>query len=281
MLLRGARLHADIASVIPEEVTRRSPTQLSVFTIQDGRWLSVRYLSMHWRLGRSLLDAVVPDPAAHPDVHTWYRATSTDLMRLRSHVEGEIHLARAQQIFPRDALVHFYRGVIHERYSSALLQAGSASLDESKPGSSSIGNMQAELTKAERFFRDALLYDPDHADARLRHGRVLGDLGRHDAAVGELRRVVESGATGAVLYLAHLFLARNHEALGKYAQARSELERAAALYPHAQTPRLALSQIERRTGNRAAAQHQLQLIARLPVDQRQREDPWWAYYDIR
>jgi tetratricopeptide (TPR) repeat protein len=171
--------------------------------------------------------------------------------------------------------------VVHERYSSALLQAGSASLDESRRGNASIGTMQAELTKAERFFRDALLYDPPHTDARLRHGRVLSELGRHDEAVGQLRRVVESETTGAVLYLAHLFLGRSYEALRKYDEARSSLDRAAALYPNAQTPRLALSHIERRTGNRAAAQRQLHMLARLPIDERQREDPWWGYYDIR
>jgi tetratricopeptide (TPR) repeat protein len=281
LLLRGAALHADIARLIPEEVTRRSSTQLSVFTVQDGRWLSVRYLSMHWQLGRSLLDAVVPEPAAHPGVRAWYRDTSTDLMRMRSHVEAEAHLARAQQIFPKDELVLFLRGVVHERYSSSLLQAGSASLEESRRGAAAIGNVQSELTKAERFFRDALAVDPDHIDARLRHGHVLSHLGRHHESIAELRRVVDSGPTGAVLYLAHLFLGRGYESLGEFAQARSELEQAAALYPHAQTPRLALSQIERRTGNRAAAQHQLQLLAKLPIDQRLREDPWWGYYDIR
>jgi hypothetical protein len=281
LLLRGAALHADIARLIPEEVTRRSPTQLSVFTVQDGRWHGVRYLSMHWQLGRSLLDVVVPEPAAHPGVRTWYRETSTDLIRIRSHVEAEVHLARAQQIFPKDALVLYLRGVVHERYSSSLLQAGSASLDESKRGIAAIGNMHAELTKAERFLRDALLFDADHTETRLRHGRVLSELGRHDESVADLRRVVESGATGAALYLAHLFLGRSYESLGNYEQARSELERAAVLYPNAQTPRLALSHLERRTGNRAAAQHQLQLIAKLPIDERQRRDPWWDYYDIR
>jgi len=110
---------------------------------------------------------------------------------------------------------------------------------------------------------------------------VLGDLGQHEQAVAELRRAVQNGAADQLLYFAHLFLARNHEALGNYDEARAELERAAALFPQAQTPRLALSHIARRTGNRAAAQRELQLLATMPAGERQREDPWWNYYDLR
>ena len=281
LLLRGATLHADIARLIPDEPTRRSERQQSVYTIKDGRWQGVRYLSMHWQLGRSLLDGVLPAPAAHPAVRTWYRDTSIDLLRLRSLVEATSHLIRALQFFPKDGVLLFCRGALHEWHSSALMQAGSESLTEANRGTSPFATRQMELTRAERFFRDALVDRPGHIETRLRHAHVLGDLGRHEEAVSELRRVIEEGATGAFLYLAHLFLGRDYEALGQYHRARSELERAAALYPNAQTPRLALSHLERRAGNRAAAQQQLQLLAQLPTAERQREDPWWGYYDIR
>ncbi len=138
-----------------------------------------------------------------------------------------------------------------------------------------------ELGRAERLFRDALVEQPDHLEARLRHGRVLGDLGQHDQAISELRRAVADGAAGRLLYYAHLFLAKNHEALGAYADARRELERAATLYPRAQTPTLALSRIWLRTGSRVDAQRELLRLAALPEDEREREDPWWDYYDLR
>lgn len=281
MLLRGAALHADIGRLIPEESTRRSPSQQSVYTIKDGRWQSLTYLSMHWQLGRSLLDGIVPRPSAHAGVRTWYRETSRDLIRLRSIVEAQRHLTRALQIFPRDGVLLFYSGVVHERYSSSLIQAGSESLTEANRGVSAMGTPRAELNRAERLYREALVEVPDHVEARLRHGRVLGDLGQHDAAVAELRRAVENGAADAMLYLARLFLARNYEELGDYDSARAELERAAALFPRAQTPRLALSHIARRAGNRAAAQRELARLAALPEDERQRDDPWWNYYDLR
>jgi len=83
------------------------------------------------------------------------------------------------------------------------------------------------------------------------------------------------------LYLAELFLGRAEETRGNDAAARAAFERASALYPKAQSPRLALSQIARRAGNRAAAQRELHALAELPNDQNQREDPWWLYYDVR
>jgi hypothetical protein len=71
------------------------------------------------------------------------------------------------------------------------------------------------------------------------------------------------------------------EARGDHAASRAAFLGASALYPNAQSPRLALSQIARRTGDRAAAQRELQFIAALPDDERRREDPWWLYYDVR
>jgi tetratricopeptide (TPR) repeat protein len=283
MLLRGAGLHADIAQLIPDEVVQRSPRQLKMYTVADGRWESVRYASMHWMLGRSLLEAITPSAAAHPEVLAWYRETSGDLLRLRSHAEAVPHLARARQLFPADTEVLFYSGFLHERFASSLLQAGAESLLEANREGASVSSRRSELTRAERFFRSALVNDPQHLETRVRRGNVLGGLGQHDAAVLELRRAIEDGASARaeLRYLAHLLLGRESEAVGDYAAARAELARAAELYPNAQTPRLALSYIARRTGNRAAAQGELQALAKLPRHETRRPDPWWTYFDLR
>ena len=71
------------------------------------------------------------------------------------------------------------------------------------------------------------------------------------------------------------------QARQKGADAVPHFERAAALYPRAQSPLLALSQLSRRAGDRPAAQRELRILAELPEDERQREDPWWNYYDVR
>jgi tetratricopeptide (TPR) repeat protein len=281
ILLRGAALHADIGRLIPEDTVRRSPSQKTAYIVRDGRWLGIRYTSIHWQLARSLLDSVSPEPAALPEVRLWYEQTSAELLRLRQFAVAVEHYMRARQIFPLDADILFASGVLHERFGSAALQAAAESVVDSNRASADVSTARGELTKAERFLRDSLAQRPDHLEARIRHARILDDLGRHDEASEELRRVIGDGAGGQMLYFAQLFLGRAEEALGHHEAARTAFERASGLYPNAQSPRLALSQLSRRTGNRAAAQRELQIIAKLPSDERKREDPWWTYYDVR
>ncbi len=281
ILLRGAALHADIARMIPEDPVRRSTTQKTAYIVSDGRWLGVRYISMHWQLGRSLLDGVTPEPAAHPGVRAWYLETSADLLQLRQFAAALEHYTRARQIFPSDPEILFASGVLHERFGSTALQAAAVSVAESNRTTAAVSSARGEIGRAERFYRDSLVHRPDHVEARLRHGRVLDELGRHAEASDELRRAIAGGASGHLLYLAELFLGRAEETLGHDEAARAAFERASALYPNAQSPRLALSQIARRAGDRAAAQRQLQALAKLPDDEHRREDPWWLYYDVR
>ena len=281
LLLRGAALHADIARLIPTEITRRSPRQLSVYTVVDGRWQSVRYITMHWRLGRQALDSIQPSPAGNPEVLSWYRQTSHDLMDLLSNAEAIVHLARARQIFPTDSSFLFFSGLVHERFSSPMLQAGAESLVDDGRGETTVGSVKAELGRAERFFRDALTHDPRHLEARVRYGHTLGRLGRHAEAAVQLRKAIADGAAGDLEYLAQLILGREEEAIGNLDTARTAYERAAGLRPNAQTPRLALSFLARRTGNRAAAQRELQTLAGLPDAEARRDDPWWKYFSLR
>jgi tetratricopeptide (TPR) repeat protein len=281
ILLRGAALHADIARLIPDDTIRRSTKQRAAYIVRDGRWLGVRYISIHWQLGRALLDSVTPDPASHPGVHAWYLATSDDLERLRQFSAAIDHLARARQLFPSDPGILFASGVLHERFASTALQAAAVSVMESNRESAAMSSARVELSRAERFYRDALMHQPGHVAARIRHGHVLSELGRQEEAAGELRRAIANGASGELLYLAELFLGRMEDARGNHEAASAAFERALTLYPNAQSPRLALSQNARRVGDRASAQHHVQAIAKLPDDERRREDPWWRYYDVR
>jgi len=281
LLLRGAGLHADIARLIPDGIVRQSPKQQRIFIVTDGRDQGTRFISIHWDLGRSLLDAIAPEPAVHPGARLWYEETSIDLLRLRSLAEAAVHLPRARQIFPSDPVLLFASGVLHERFSSPSLQAAAESVVAGHRGATSLNSARAELGRAERFFRAALAVQPDHVEAQVRHGHVLGSLGRHAQAAEVLRAAIKAGVTGELLYFAELFLGSQEEALGHNAQARARFEQAASLYPRAQSPRIALSQLLRRTGDRSGAQRELRVLAELPEDERQREDPWWNYYDVR
>ena len=212
---------------------------------------------------------------------TWYLETSADLLRMRQFAAAVEHYARARQLFPSDPEILFCSGVLHERFASTALQAAAESVTESNRTSATVGSARGELVRAERFFRDALVLaagpcrGAGAARARARRpGAPRRGVGR--AAPRDCGR-----RERWLLYLAQLFLGRAEEALGHDAAARAAFERASALYPNAQSPRLALSQIARRAGNRAAAQRELQLIAALPDDERRREDPWWLYYDVR
>ena len=123
-----------------------------------------------------------------------------------------------------------------------------------------------ELLDAEGLFRRVLELKPDAVEARLRLGHVLLRLGRFREAAGELRQAVpllESDAQ--LLYDGELFLGAAEEALGNYEASRVAFERAASLYPTAQSPRLSLSELARRRGDRPGALRELQQVFALPA----------------
>jgi tetratricopeptide (TPR) repeat protein len=135
---------------------------------------------------------------------------------------------------------------------------------------------QAELNEAERLFRRVLQIDPAHVEARLHLGRVLGRMGRHELAARELREVARATVNPLTLYFARLFLGAEALALGDADEARDAYQGAAALYPHAQSPRLALSALAARAGDHVEA---LRLMgpALDPTITPGNPDPWWLY----
>jgi hypothetical protein len=52
---------------------------------------------------------------------------------------------------------------------------------------------------------------------------------------------------------------------------------AAALFPRAQTPYLALSQLAARYGDRGAAARAIEPLLALGAEEAERQDPWWIY----
>jgi tetratricopeptide (TPR) repeat protein len=113
----------------------------------------------------------------------------------------------------------------------------------------------------------------------LRYGRVLGLLGKHAEAAVELRRAVADLSDRQMLYYAGLFLGASEEALGDRDAARVAYEQAAELFPLAQSPLLALSQLARRQGDRAGALRAIDRLFALPAEELdEHADPWWWYY---
>ena len=87
---RGAVLHADVGMLAPEDLSRRaSQMALRTFVVQDGRQQGARGQTIHWQLGRLLLDGITPSPANDAGTLLWYRASSAYLLR-----EGHLDEAR-------------------------------------------------------------------------------------------------------------------------------------------------------------------------------------------
>ncbi len=267
-LRRGALLHTDIAIFVPGDFSQYP-------TVDDGRSHGARPGTVHWQIGRQLLDDVTPAPGSDPGVLLWYRAVSAHLFAEGNLAEASQHLAKARQMFPNHPDFLLDSAYLHLELSSPAVQA---SVLEIRAGGSdaAVESRRSELQRAERFLRDTVSVEPGSVDARIRLGHTLGELGRHSDAAVELRRVIDAQPEAERLYLAELFLGREEHALGRRDEAKRRYERASALYPDAQSPQLALAQLARESGDRAAAHRALRTITNPP--EANPDDPWLWYY---
>ena len=84
-----------------------------------------------------------------------------------------------------------------------------------------------------------------------------------------------------IRYFAAMFLGAAEEALAHDDAARGYYEQAAAMFPRAQSPRLALSALNASRGNRTAAIAAIAPLFALPTDAQYRDDPWWRYSTLQ
>jgi len=290
VLRRGAMLHADIAMSgeaerpFERESTSPAPRQMRL-NILDGTAADDVEIGIHWIMGRLLLDDVIPagerKPAPGRDamVRDWYRATAAWMQDRESH--DPAHLDRARALFPRDADILFLSGCQREAFAAPRIHGAVAGATLMPGYSFDIGSDRAELRRAEEYFRRALTARPDFGEARLRLGRVLLLRGQGPEASIELHRAAESAGVAAddqLLYYAHLLGGAAYEAIRRFDVARASYMKAAELYPAAQSPLLALSELATRRGERMAALRELQLVFALPQYAPERDDPWWQYF---
>ncbi len=266
---RGAVLHADIAALVGDHLGQRS------VVVDDGRRKGGGGASIHWEVGRRLLD-LLPDAGEDADVRRWYRATSAYLIGTHRLAEAPAQLERARQLFPDDAAFQLDSGYLHEKLASPEVQAAVHQLDAAGTPVL-VQTASRELERAEGYFRRAVALAGENPDARLHHGRALGELGRHQDAAAELRRAADIAREPRQRYLARLFLGREEEALGDTVAASRSFAEAAALYPHAQSPRLAMARLARERGDPQTALRELQVVV-APVDP-PGEDPWRLDYE--
>lgn len=287
LLKRGALLHTDIAIFAPSnaiaaQAGRAAPLHQITLRMDDGRQLGVSGAVGHWQMAARLLNEVTPNPeqddrpkpSTDDAVRRWYRATTAFMLAAENYVLP--HFQRAHQLFPDDGTIQFLVGSAHETLAGARTQAAVGSVDL-RGLDFPIQSERDELRLAEASLRRSLMVMPNLAEARIRLGRVIGLQGRPAEAVKELRAAVSATKVPMLLYHGELFLGRELEMLKQFDAARDAYERAAALYPYASSPKIALSQLASRTGNRAlalASMHEA-LEADSSDDH---EDPRWAYH---
>jgi tetratricopeptide (TPR) repeat protein len=219
-------------------------------------------------------------------VRLWYVATSAYGQRHERHVRQE---ERAVELFPHDAEVLFLAGSLHETFASPRMQRLARSLRLPAGVTHGIGSEEAELRQAEQRLRRAVESRPAFTEARIRLGRVLHLRGRPEPAVRELERALAGlsagrarGADdGLLAYYAEMFLGAAQEARGRLDRARSAYTRAAALYPDAPSPRLALSRLALSANDRTAALEALGQALRPPAEGEARDDPLWRYHVVQ
>src|SRR6187200_1154137 len=194
MLISAASLHADIVmleagpSLAPDPSRRPRSSQVMIF-LADGQQTGIDDASVHWEMGRRLLDKVRrrnapklgPDPGADETVRLWYLASSA-YMQAVEQLDGW-HFERAVQLFSRDPEILFLAACAREMLSGPQIQNVLASTTLSRDLFNLIGDEGDELGKAERLFRQSLELNSKQTEARIRLGRVLGRRGRHQDAI--------------------------------------------------------------------------------------------------
>jgi tetratricopeptide (TPR) repeat protein len=168
-------------------------------------------------------------------------------------------------------------GSVHEGLASARVQAFVKSAIVPKGVVLRVDSSRSELGRAESLFRRALTIDPRTLEARVRLGRVLSLQEKYADALTELRRL-DASAPPLLQYYASLFAGDAAEGLGSADEARAAYERAATLYPRAQAPRFALSQLATSSGDPTRATGALEPVLSAEPDPPLADDPFWTYH---
>jgi tetratricopeptide (TPR) repeat protein len=280
---RGALLHSDVVLfglAAPREMSL-SPSQQSVrMSISDGHQAGLMNSDLHWELARQLIDLVAapgtmkPAPGGDAMVRRWYVATSAWLQH-DGHYDNT-QVAHGREIFPDDPDLFMLSGALHESYASPAIQTAVRSAVLPTGIKLAVESERSEIRDAERFLRRATELKPDFAEAHIRLGHVLALMGRDAEAAEHLRTGLGGTDEKLLQYYGSLFLGAVEEKLGHDDPSKRAYERAAALYPSAQSPLLGLSEVARHQGHRDEALRHIETVYALETQGRD-DEPWWTY----
>jgi tetratricopeptide (TPR) repeat protein len=168
---------------------------------------------------------------------------------------------------------------VHAHFASPVVQNAFADLKLPEGFHLKVADERRELELADACLRRAIGLEPANAEARLRLGRVLALQQKYTDALTELREAAARAQEPIQLYFVHLFTGQVQAEVQQYELARASFTRAAALFPYAQAPGLALSELAWRRGDRAEALAPLRRLSPKPSDEGgpMDADPWWTY----
>ena len=287
VILRSAALLSDIAFAIPSRDRQLSNLAGGTLMANDGRLVGPGTLDGHLAAARTLLDALPRSgsPGAaqiRAHVVAWYRTVGATLADVHNLADLEFHVKRATERFSNDAGILFDAGCFYATFASPRTQVPLAEGDrpESDPPGRVVLRVErseaAMLAEAEKYFRQAVTADPSFAEAAVRLGRVLAFRGRAADALETLRRAAGLGADDAARYYSWMFYGAVLADAGRPSEALRAFQAAATLFPRAQSPQLAISQVAGDYGDRMQARAALERVFASALDAR-REDPWWDY----
>jgi len=246
-----------------------------VLRFNDGRALGLQRGADHLELARNLATWLDARSGRLPDVHFWYRATLAAMATTNTWSARQANTAAA--LTPVDAELLFQAGCVHEMLASPRLQQSIATGGQALPFSAIplIRTTGEELRLAASLLKRAIDAQPAHVDARIHYARVLTLTDRPTEAVRALQRADADAKDAVQQYYIHLLRGGALSALDQMAAARAAYERAAALFPHAQSPQFGLSELASRAQDAATATRTVQRTVEGRSDEG--DDPWWSY----
>jgi hypothetical protein len=272
ILVRAAMLHTDLLTWTSGDDLDRGQAAGAAETsirVTDAGRRNAPNVDAYWRCARAAMDAAQPTPWGADLVPGWFVATSEYLLNQRDYAAGISHLEHARLAVPGEARVALLLGAAYENLAAPPIQAAFQNGDSAL----SIGSRPELLRKAEFELRSALLLDPDLEDGQLRLGRTLLLMARPDEAIPMLAHVEFISRRADSKYYAALFGGIAYGEMGNTAESRAAVARAAALFPGAQSPRLALAQLAMLTSAREQALASITALTSLRVE----TDPWFNY----
>lgn len=220
----------------------------------------------HLDVALQLLAAAPPEVRVHEP--KWFVVVGFSYLQRVETAAARKYFATGASHFPAEVLLPIGLGAALE--AEVRLAAPADTVHSTSPRFARQSIEQAAegtqgLIAAEDAYRRAIAVQPDSAEARLRRGRVLLDLGRADEGESELAWVAAHAPAGRLQSLALLFRGLRQERAGRWSDAASLYRQAAAAGPPgARAAAVALAHALDRAGDVATARTVLDEVSRQP-----------------